>query len=402
MYTRTRTLHPLSGIRLAVLMLAALVLSACAQATPVAQPAATSAPLEPYTIGALLSVTGGAAPAGDNERKGVLLAIEQVNAAGGINGHPVKLVLEDDGTDPTKTVAAMLKLTTEDNVAAIIGPSTSTTTMASMDANRASDVPVLAMAGAAAVTQAGNPNIFRVAPTDAVAVTVSLDFIANTLKATKLAILYVEDTYSKGGADAFSRLAPNYGMEIVATESHGDLTNLDLTPELTNIKATDPEVLIVWFCGPGQAAAAKNVTQLAFDVIQVHPTCTQMPFVQAAGESAEGILFAGPKFVVANQLPEDDPQYKAIQKFSELYQKAYGEPPVLFSGFGWDAAQTVFEALARAGTDDPAAVRAALEETRYVGVTGSYFWTPADHDGLGPESLAVIKIENGGFVLAKD
>lgn len=418
MSPRIRTPRRAPAIALALIVLPALILFACVQATPTpvvptagptaaivpptdapAAPTAEPEPKEPYRIGAVLSVTGFAAPAGDNERKGVLLAVDQINAAGGIDGHPVELLLEDDESDPTKAVAAMLKLTGEGNVAAILGPSFSSAAMASLDAIRNGGVPVLAMVGAAQVTQAGIPNIFRVAPTDAITVRVILDYLANQLKVKKLGILHLSDAYSTGGAEAFRTLAPNYGMEVVARES-GQPSDTDYTTQLINLMGSDAEALLIWFAGPNGAAAAKNATQLGISVPLIFPSSINRSFLEAAGESAEGIVFAGSKFSVAAQLPEGDPQYEAIQKFTQVYQAAYNAPPDMFGGFGWDAAYITFEALARAGSADPSAVFAALEETGHVGVTGKYYWTPADHDGLSPDSMTLITVEGGAFVLA--
>lgn len=424
MSPRIRTPRRAPAVALALFLLPALILSACAQATPApvvptavasaaiapptqlppteapAAPTATPEPLEAYRIGAVLSLGGYAAVIGDNERKGLELAIEQVNAAGGIDGHPVELLLEDDESDPTKAVAAMLKLIAEGNLAAIIGPSTSSAALASMDAIRSGGIPVVTMAGAAQISQTGNPYVFRAAPTDAVTVRVVLDYLKYDLGVTKLALLHTADAFGVGGADTIAELAPSFGMEVVAREA-GQPTDTDFTTQLTNIKATDAEALFIWAgSGPPAAAAAKNVTQLGITLPLFFPSGTNQAFVEAAGESANGIRFAGPKIAVVSQLPEGDPQSGPIRTFAGLFNAAYGTPPDLFSGLGWDAANAVIEALARAASGDPTAVWEALNQTSYSGVTGVYYWSPADHDGYSPESLLVVAIEGGKFVLA--
>jgi branched-chain amino acid transport system substrate-binding protein len=368
-------------------------------ATVPPQPTSAAKPAEPYYVGAVLSVTGGGAPAGENERKGVLLAVKQINAAGGIGGRPLEVLIEDDESDPTKAVAAFLKLSSDKRVSAILGPSTSTAAMAAIDTIKKGNVPVLAMVGAAQVVEAGKPNVFRVAPTDAVAVTAIMEHLSKKLKVSKLALLSTADAYSTGGADAIAALAPKYNIQI-ATHEKGQPTDTDFTPQLTKIKASGAEAVIVWFCGAPEIAASKNITQLGIKIPQIHATCVQKPYVDGAGASAEGVLFAGPKFAVASQLPESDAQSKAIQSFAKLYQTTYNEPPVLFSGFGWDATYLVAEALGRAKSGDPAAVKAALEQTKFTGTTGIYNWTASDHDGLGPESMAIIVIKSGNFAPA--
>ncbi len=382
-----------------LLTVTALLGSACApQPTATPAPAATK-PSEPYYIGAVLSVTGGAAPAGENERKGILLAAKQINAAGGIGGHPLEVLIEDDESDPTKAVSAFLKLSNDKRVSVLLGPSTSTAAMAAIDTIKKGTVPVLAFVGAAQVVDAGKPNVFRVAPTDAVAVTAIMEHLSKKLKVTKMAILSTADAYSTGGADAITALAPKYNIQISASEK-GQPTDVDFTPQLTKIKASGAEAVIVWFCGAPEIAASKNMTQLGMKMTQVHATCVQKPYVDGAGASAEGVLFAGPKFGVAGQLAATDAQYKALQDFTKLYQDAYKEAPVLFSGFGWDATYLAAEAIGRAKSGDPAAVKAALEQTKFVGTTGIYNWTATDHDGLGPESMAIIVIKDGKFAPA--
>jgi branched-chain amino acid transport system substrate-binding protein len=178
-----------------------------------------------------------------------------------------------------------------------------------------------------------------------------------------------------------------------------------MTAQLTKIKNADPQGIICWTIGPAGAIVAKNKAQLGINVPLFH--CHGQPgpeYIQLAGQASEGDRMPSTKLMAASQLPDSDPQKKVIENFIRLYNDEYDYdkqfPINTHSGYAWDAINIVANAMRKAGTE-PKALRTAIENTKgYVGVSGIYNLTTDDHNGLGPDSMVIIQVKDGKFVLA--
>jgi branched-chain amino acid transport system substrate-binding protein len=220
---------------------------------------------------------------------------------------------------------------------------------------------------------------------------------------TKVALLHASDGFGRDGLGWLKKLAPEYGMEIVAEEAFG-VSDTDMTAQLVKIKSGPAQVLICWTIGPAGARVAKNVKQLAMTIplFQCHGQ-PDPKYVELAGEAAEGSLMPSTKLMVADQLPDTDPQKAVIQEFIHLYRDVYhydSQYPInTHSGYAWDAIMMLANAMRQVGTDRDA-LRSAIEQTRgYVGISGIYNLTPEDHNGLGTDSLVIVQVVNGGWKL---
>jgi branched-chain amino acid transport system substrate-binding protein len=159
----------------------------------------------------------------------------------------------------------------------------------------------------------------------------------------------------------------------------------------------------VLFCGFGAASTivTKNYTQLGIEVplYHNHGSCSKQ-FIDGAGAAAEGVRLPCAALLVADQLPADDPQKAVAQDYAATYTEATGEPISTFGGHAYDALLLLTDAIERAGSKDPAAVRDAIEATDgLVGVDGIFTMSPEDHMGLGPESFKMLVVENGDWKL---
>ncbi len=179
-----------------------------------------------------------------------------------------------------------------------------------------------------------------------------------------------------------------------------------MTPQLTKIKNAAPQAIIVWTIGPAGAIVAKNKAQLgiAIPLFQCHGQ-PGPEYIQLAGTAAEGDRMPATKLMAAGQLADKDPQKQVIQKFIKLYTDQYKFdkqfPLNTHSGYAWDAIYMVTNAMKKAGTD-PKKLREAIELTKdYVGVSGIYNLTPEDHNGLGVDSMVMVQVKGGKFVLAE-
>jgi branched-chain amino acid transport system substrate-binding protein len=221
----------------------------------------------------------------------------------------------------------------------------------------------------------------------------------------KIALLTASDGFGKDGLAWLDKLAGEFGLEIVARESFA-ATDTDMTPQLLKIKASGAQGVICWTIGPAGARVAKNVKQLgiAIPLYQCHGQ-PDPKYVELAGEAANGTIMPSTKVMVVDQLPESDPQKKVISEFIRLYKDEYKfdkqYPVNTHSGYAWDAIYMVANAIKQGGTQ-PDKLRDALEQTKgYIGVSGIYTLTPEDHNGLQTDSMVMVKVENGKWVLLK-
>lgn len=354
-----------------------------------------------YKIGAVLSASGPAAPLGQPEQRALMLLEKQVNESGGIDGHPLKIIIEDDASDPAKASTAVTKLITQDKVPAVAGSSTTGATLAMVPVVEKEMVPLVCMAAGTKITSPVNKWVFRTPPTDSMAIQKVLEYLKNDLKVTKIAILHDANAFGTGGADELQAKAPEYGVEVVARESYGS-ADTDMTAQLTKVKQTDAQALVVWGTNPGPASIAKNMQQLGMTIpfIGSHGIANQK-FIELAGTAASGVVFPAGKLLVPSSIPAGSDWRNAVDDFSEAYKTEYQMDIDTFAAHGYDAGSIIVEAMKKAGTDS-AKIRDEIEKLEdFVAVDGLYTYSPTDHDGLSVNDLIMIKIENGAWVEAK-
>jgi branched-chain amino acid transport system substrate-binding protein len=177
-----------------------------------------------------------------------------------------------------------------------------------------------------------------------------------------------------------------------------------MTPQLLKIRESGAQALICWTIGPAGARVAKNAKQLALTMPLYQ--CHGQPdpkYIELAGDASEGSIMPSTKLMVFDQLPDSDPQKAVINDFLQLYKDVYhydAQYPInTHSGYAWDAIFILANAMRQVGTE-PEALRNAIEQTKgYVGISGIYNLTPDDHNGLGVDSLVMVKVEKGKWVL---
>jgi branched-chain amino acid transport system substrate-binding protein len=220
---------------------------------------------------------------------------------------------------------------------------------------------------------------------------------------TRIGLLSGTGGFGKSGRQQTLKVAPEYGVEIVADETYGP-KDTDMTAQLTKIRNTEG-VQAVFVFGFGQAPAivTKNYRQLGIDVplYQSHGVASPS-FLELVGDAANGMLLPGSSLLVAEKLPEDDPRKPVLLDYIDTYKAEYGSKPSPFGGYAYDGLMIAVDAFKRAGTTDKEAVREALENTKdYVGVTGIFNMSPEDHLGLDVKtSFRMLTVRDGEFWLA--
>ncbi|MBI1847437.1 MAG: ABC transporter substrate-binding protein [Candidatus Rokubacteria bacterium] len=362
--------------------------------------AAPAAGQDPYKIGAIFSITGPGSSLGVPERDTAQMLEADVNARGGVKGpdgklHPLRIVIYDDASDETRAVLAAKKLIDEDRVTAIVGPTLSGTSLAIVDTIQKAEVPLISCAAAAKIVEPAAERrwIFKTPQSDALVVGALVDYL-KAKGLTKVGWLNVDYAFGQLGWVEFEKAAARAGLSIAANEKFGQ-KDVDMTAQLTRVKASAPQAVIVWSIPPSASIATKNYADLGLTMPLFHSHGVgNKTFIQLAGPAANGVIFPAGKLLVAEQLADSDAQKGVLLAYARDFEARYG-PRNTFGGHAWDAVQLALRGLERAGSDR-AGVRAAVEATRnFVGISGVFDFSPTDHNGLDRRAVTIIQIADG-------
>jgi len=352
-----------------------------------------------YRIGVVLSASGPAAPLGQAEQRSIELLQARLDSAGGIDGTQVRFLVEDDESDPAKASTAVNKLIKQSQVLAVIGGSTTGSTLAMVPVTEKAMVPQISMAAGVKITQPVNKWVFSVAPSDALVTDRILTYLKDDLQAEKIAVIHDANAYGTGGAEELKKTAPSYGIEIAAVESYGS-ADTDMTAQLTKINQAGVDALVVWGTNPGPASVARNARDLGMEVPLVGSSgIANKKFIELAGTAADGVVFAASRLIIPSSIPQGSDWAKSVEEFSSEYEKKYQMDIDTFAAHGWDAGNIAVDAVRKAGADS-AGIRDAVEKTKdYAGVDGVFTYSPKDHAGLELDALIMVKIVNGDWTL---
>ena len=353
---------------------------------------------EPIKIGALLSVTGPAAFLGGPEARTLEMAVEELNAKGGLGGRPVKLVVKDTAGSPEKAVSFMKQLVEEEQVFAVIGPSTSGETMAVKARAEESGTLLLSCAAAEVIVNPVARWVFKTAQKDSHAATLIFQHLRKA-GLTRVGVLTSNTGFGKAGKEQLEKLAPEHGIQVVVSETY-DKAATDLTAEVTKLKAANVQAIVNWSIEPAQAIVIKNARQLglAVPILQSHGF-GNIQYVKAAGAAAEGVLFPGGRLLVAEALPAGHPQKAVLVSYKKAYEARFKEDVSGFGGYAYDALLILAEAVKKAGGEREA-VRAAVERIAGLnGVSGAFSFSAADHNGLDVGAFELLTVKDGKFAL---
>jgi len=381
-------------------------------------PQAFGAEKGPYSVGAVFSVTGGASFLGEPERNTVKMIEEWVNAAGGIKGHPLKVIVEDTKSDEGQAVLSVRKLLEKDKVIAIIGPSTTGESMAVVPIMEKEKTPLISCAAALSIVtpkdeeerilsaktfempRKQNKWIFKSPQTDTSAVETIYDHMKKK-GISRVAIITVTVGFGDFGRKELKRVAPVYGISIVADERYGPKDS-DMTVQLTKIKGTNAQAVVNWSVGPPQVIITKNWKQLDMKIplYQSHGFGSKRN-IELAGGAAEGVLCPLGRLVVAEKIKADHPQKAVIMKYKTEYEKRFKTDVSTFGGHAWDALYMVIDALKGAGPHK-AKIRDYLETKirNWPGTGGIFNISPEDHTGLKKDAFEMIFVKNGDWAFA--
>ncbi|MFQ5564835.1 MAG: ABC transporter substrate-binding protein [Paracoccaceae bacterium] len=378
------------------LKVAALALTAAAVAA-MATPA-----LADIKIGSTLAQTGPASFLGDPEAKTLKMLVAELNAKGGINGEKIELIMYDDGADPNKARTFATRMVEDDEVVAVIAGSTTGATMAMIPVFEEAGIPFISLAGAVVIIDPVKPWVFKTPHTDLMACAKIFEDMKGR-GFTKVGMISGTGGFGKSMRGQCSGLAGEYGIEIVADETYGP-KDADMTPQLTKIGNTEglQAVLNPGF-GQGPAIVTRNFRQLNIDVplYQSHGVASKS-YIELAGDAAEGVRLPASALLVADMLPASDPQKPVVVGYRDAYETATGDPVSTFGGHAYDAFYMLVGAIERAGSTDPAAIRAEIEKTTgFMGTAGEVNMSATDHLGLDLTAFRMLEIKGGDWTIVE-
>lgn len=384
----------------ALLAVGLLTLAACGGTTDGGS--ADGAAGEPYRIGAVVSLTGTYAGLGVPAKQAIELEVERMNAEGGIDGHPIEVVFEDDVTDAAKAQAAAVRLIEQEDVLAIIGASGTGQTMAMRTDIERAQIPQVSMAGGSVITAELSKWVFQTPWPNRVVIPYVLKQMA-AAGLTDVALIADSGAYGSDGRDIILAQAGTAGITIVADEAF-NVGDSDMTAQLTSIRGKDPDAVLIWNAGKEAAIVAKNMRQLNMtQPIYGGSGIARKEFIEGAADAAEGVRFGTGKILVPEAYGEGTDQYDVATDFIDRYTAEYGAAPDIFAGHAYDAIWLIADALGRIEGDvTPAALRDALEATSgFVSVGGVFTYSATDHNGLSEDDMVLYEIENGAWKLVK-
>ena len=374
--------------------------AACSLAIMLAAGVGASAQIK---IGAVLSVTGPASFLGDPEKKTLEMYVDDINAKGGVNGQKLQLVIYDDGGDANNARTFATRLVEEDKIDAMVGGTTTGSTMAMIPVFEEAQIPFISLAGGIQIVEPVHKWVFKTPHTDKMA----CEKIFADLKQRHLmtiALISGTDAFGKSMHDQCVAVASKSGITVAHEESYGPRDS-DMTPQLTNIRnKTGVQAVVNTGFGQGPAIVTRNYRQLGITLplYQSHGVASKQ-FIDLAGPAADGVRLPAAALLVADKLAADDPQKPIVVAYSRTYQQKTGQPVSTFGGHAYDGLMILVQAMQRAKSADKAKVREEIEKTKgYVGTGGIVSMSPTDHLGLDLSAFRMLEIKNGDWTLVPD
>ena len=338
-------------------------------------------------IGGLAPLTGDVSVYGVAVDNGVKMAVEEINADGGVLGKQIEYIVYDEKGDATEAVNAYNKLVQSDNVVAIVGDVTSKPTLAVAQQAAKDKIPLITASGTAEnITQAGE-NIFRACFIDPFQGELMASYASKKLEKKTAAIIYnISDDYSKGLYEAFEAAAGDLGIEVVQVEGYGKGT-VDFKAQLTNIKSKNPDVIFLPVYYQDVALIAVQAKELGIEAQFLGADGWDGVIGQVDESNMDAVN--GAYFCSQYSAQSDDPN---LQAFLSKYKETYGMDASQFAVLGYDAMKMLAQAISEAGSTDSAAITSAMAAIDFTGLTGHMTF---DENRNPVKSAAITQIDNG-------
>ena len=346
------------------------------------------------TIGVSTPITGPVAFGSMQERRGLDLALKEINDAGGVLGKQIELVYEDNQCNPSVSVTVANKLL-EQGVPAVLGCQCSSAVLAAMPLFKEAEVPLLSsIATNPKISEqsgvGGNPWVFRLNPSDRELSVANVKYLKSLGNIEKVAIVAENTDYGHGGADAFTAAAEANGLEVVSTDFHA-LGAPDFTTIITRLRNNGAQAVAIYQAPGDNLNFARQALAQGLDAVMTGK-------INFDGDVVRELLaqgaYAGASTAYPYSPAVDTPENQA---FVKKVTAEYGEEPTYETFAGYEALHVLAAAIERAGSVEPAAIRDGLEATSYASMMGAEVKFD-DHD-QAHNNAAVVAIEDGKVVV---
>src|SRR5918996_99165 len=354
----------------------------------------TALPAQAQTVkvGAALSMTGAAAVYGASQKKGIELAAEEINKSGALKNIRLQVLVEDDGSTKEQGINVYQRFINRERVAAILGPTLSTTATAANPIAQGAKVPVIAISNTApkGITDIGD-YIWRISLTEAQVIPGAMKKAQQKLGFKSAAVLYGnDDVFTKAGYDVMKRSLEELNVKVVGTQTFAK-ADRDFTPQLTELKNLNPDILVVSALADNASAIVSQARQLGYKGPIMGGNGFNSPaFIKNAGPAAEGVL-VGTAWDSSSQAPENEKFIQAMQ--------AKGDNPDQFAAQAYTAVYVLAGAIKRAGNKTGRGdIKAGLAKVKDLSTPlGKLSFTP-ERDGQHPPALQQVKDGKFGII----
>ena len=348
----------------------------------------------PIRIGQIVSLTGNYSPLGTENQKSVALAVDRINAAGGVGGRQIKLSVRDDKSLPDQSVLAFNELKGDSD--AIIGSPFSNSALATIPLVDREEIPYLSLTPADEQVQPIHPYVFVVPATSGTYAEAALQYFQAT-GLQRVAVAYdTKSSYARAGAKGLQDKAGKYGVTLAPVEEF-QTTVTEFSAVFTHVRSSDAQALMVWATGAPAVALTKQyaASGLTIPLVLTGSQASKL-FLDPAGAAADGATIATSIGVVGEFLPAGS-QKTAIDELTTEFTSKYGYTPPQFAQDGYSGVKLLAAAIEKAGGTDRAKVRDALESLKLTTPNGTYTYSATDHSGLTTDYISINTIGGGKF-----
>ena len=346
---------------------------------------------DPIKLGMMAESTGPNAESGINQMNGAKMALEEINKAGGVLGRPLELRIEDNQSTNPGSVLAMSKLTSGNDLTALVGSVRSTQIQAVSPTVLKVGLPMVIGGTDYGLTHANNPWIFRARPNDSYSAKVIADYGVNTLKLKKWAIVHSTDSFGNGGKNILSESLKGMGITPVTVQGFTS-NSQDFTPIVLAIKQSGADVISTYIASATDVGIfAKQLRQLGVTAAWVgSPSMATDTALKLAGDALHGT------YSISDFAIDSSAEAKA---YAKSYREKYNLEPDLFSSWSYDAVKIIATAIKAANSTKPDDIKKALHAIRgYKGAEGTYNY---DKNGDGLHGYNIVTNEKGKIVFVK-
>lgn len=342
-------------------------------------------------IAAANPMTGDSAQFGDMKVKAIELALDEVNAEGGIDGKQVKLMVGDDTGNPKEAPNVAQKFAGDDKILAVVGHWNSSCTLAARGIYEAAGIPVITDSVNKQITDGTTPHLFRISLTDTAQAENLAEYAYNKLGKRKAAILFTANDFGTGLRNDFTEEFEKLGGEVVASETYFEGQSKDFSPQLTKIKGQDPDIMFVAGYYVETALIAQQSGPLGLDVPMIGTEgISSDELVKLGGEAVEGIRFAA--------FFHKDVEFPGTKEFVESFRAKYNKEPDNYTALAYDSAKLILQGMKENGATREGITKYLNEVKEFPGVAGPISFV--DNDVT--RNILILEVKNGEIVVSED